>query len=820
MKIRVAPLLTFVISLGVGRQATSESPAAVADASLAGPTLSRAEILGIAHKDAVARGMALAFFEDYGVRAIPAIFLIGPDGRIISKYVGGNTIRSAAETTLQQDANDDGGDGSSPVPQLPDDATPARVLHFPADRAIGAVYVRDRGDYDISESWQAFTELAEARGDVVVARNSQIRLDINVGASKDLSPLDRLPTEDVVMISLLNTEVDDDGLRHIARFTSLEALWLSGTQVTDEGLRHLTGLDSLRSLRLSSTDIGDAGLAHLVSLPALESLSLRRTRVTDAGLPHLARLKSLKSLGLGYTDITDAGLFHLKGLKQLQWLQFWENPITDDGLAHLADLTELRYLTLMGTGITDRGLANLKNMKSLEHLRLDFTSIGDEGLAHLKDLMSLQTIMLPEGITDAGIAHLARLPSLEELHLQMSELTDEGLRHLRAIKSLRELHLPGSVTDAGMAYVAELTNLEVLDLQNCPVTDAGLARLLTLKSLKRLSLHNTEITDDGLAHLSRLPALEHLRLFRLRLTGVGLRHIAELSTLRELHVSHSEIGDGDLAHIAKLGSLNLLSLDEVPIGDEGLKHLSGLTNLKDLAFFGDRITDVGLSRLVDLKKLERLRIRGDLTDDGILTLEDLPSLRYLTLVTRKISLTTQDRLRAMPSLQYLSLPQVQDAPKTHPLVGQSAPAFTLALLEGGELHLAAHKGKDIVILDFWATWCVPCVRAMPILVEVAEAYEGRGVVFYAVDQREGPETIRAFLKRTGLSVRVPLDQEGKVGDMYGVQGIPQTVLIGKDGTVQAVHVGFIPGMKQMLRDELDTLLAGKNLAKEGLRDKP
>ena len=52
--------------------------------------------------------------------------------------------------------------------------------------------------------------------------------------------------------------------------------------------------------------------------------------------------------------------------------------------------------------------------------------------------------------------------------------------------------------------------------------------------------------------------------------------------------------------------------------------------------------------------------------------------------------------------------------------------------------------------------------------------------------------------------------------MYGVQGIPQTVLIGKDGTVQAVHVGFMPEMKQKLRDELDALLAGKNLAKEGL----
>jgi len=148
----------------------------------------------------------------------------------------------------------------------------------------------------------------------------------------------------------------------------------------------------------------------------------------------------------------------------------------------------------------------------------------------------------------------------------------------------------------------------------------------------------------------------------------------------------------------------------------------------------------------------------------------------------------------------------------HPLVGRPAPGLRLDLLDGGEVVLRDHRERDIVILDFWATWCAPCTAALPILAEVAEEYRDRGVVFYAVNQAEDPETIRAFLKSTELSLQVALDRQGRAGDLYGVIGIPQTVLIDTAGTVQVVHTGFGSGLKEQLRNELDALLAGVNLA--------
>ncbi|MCX6995816.1 MAG: DUF2092 domain-containing protein [Kiritimatiellaeota bacterium] len=146
-----------------------------------------------------------------------------------------------------------------------------------------------------------------------------------------------------------------------------------------------------------------------------------------------------------------------------------------------------------------------------------------------------------------------------------------------------------------------------------------------------------------------------------------------------------------------------------------------------------------------------------------------------------------------------------------PLLGKPAPALNLDLLDGGKLSLAKHQGQDVVVLDFWATWCGPCRRSLPVLAGVAARYHGRGVAVYAVNQREPVATIKDFLAKEKIILTVALDREGVAGEGYGVEGIPQTVVIGKDGVVQAVHVGFAPDLKETLCRQLDDLLAGKSL---------
>ncbi len=154
-------------------------------------------------------------------------------------------------------------------------------------------------------------------------------------------------------------------------------------------------------------------------------------------------------------------------------------------------------------------------------------------------------------------------------------------------------------------------------------------------------------------------------------------------------------------------------------------------------------------------------------------------------------------------------------PEMDALIGKPAPTFSLELLDGGDATVPAGKlGETVTILDFWATWCGPCRRSLPILAKVAAEFKDKGVVLYAINQQEQADDVRKFLEKEKLTCPVALDADGKVGQAYQVQGIPQTVLIGKDGTVQAVHIGWIPDLEKTLREQIQKLLDGKTLIGE------
>lgn len=146
------------------------------------------------------------------------------------------------------------------------------------------------------------------------------------------------------------------------------------------------------------------------------------------------------------------------------------------------------------------------------------------------------------------------------------------------------------------------------------------------------------------------------------------------------------------------------------------------------------------------------------------------------------------------------------------LLGRQAPPIKLDMAGGGKFDLSEHKGKNVVILDFWASWCGPCRMAMPIIEKVADEYKDKGVVLYAVNLQETTDKINGFLKDNNLSVNVPVDRSGAVADKYYAHSIPQTVIVGKDGVVEVLHVGFSPQLEEQLRNELDKLLEGKQLA--------
>jgi thiol-disulfide isomerase/thioredoxin len=138
-----------------------------------------------------------------------------------------------------------------------------------------------------------------------------------------------------------------------------------------------------------------------------------------------------------------------------------------------------------------------------------------------------------------------------------------------------------------------------------------------------------------------------------------------------------------------------------------------------------------------------------------------------------------------------------------PMVGMPAPNISAPLLTEGTLDLASHKGKDVVILDFWATWCGPCRIGLPIVERVAERYEDKGVVLFAVNSGEDKPTIQAFVEQMGLAATVVMDTNRTASRDYRASSIPRTVVVGRDGFIRDVYAGVTPGMEK----ELDALLA-------------
>jgi thiol-disulfide isomerase/thioredoxin/outer membrane lipoprotein-sorting protein len=136
------------------------------------------------------------------------------------------------------------------------------------------------------------------------------------------------------------------------------------------------------------------------------------------------------------------------------------------------------------------------------------------------------------------------------------------------------------------------------------------------------------------------------------------------------------------------------------------------------------------------------------------------------------------------------------------LKGKPAPAVKLKGLDDKEVSLADLKGS-VVVLDFWATWCGPCVGSLPHLDKLYQDKKADGVKVFAVNQREDKELVAGFMKSKNLSVPVLLDSEGKAGDEYKANAIPETVVVGKDGVVKEVFIGAGPGTEKELHEAVE-----------------
>ena len=136
-----------------------------------------------------------------------------------------------------------------------------------------------------------------------------------------------------------------------------------------------------------------------------------------------------------------------------------------------------------------------------------------------------------------------------------------------------------------------------------------------------------------------------------------------------------------------------------------------------------------------------------------------------------------------------------------PLASQGAAGDT----HGEMQSLGALNGK-VVFLNFWATWCGPCVAEMPSMEALYNRYKEKGFEILAVNCMEGEKEVIAFMKDNGLSFPAALDVEGKVGAAYGIQAIPTTFILDRDGKIIVRLVGSIDWNTEKIHAAIESLL--------------
>jgi len=153
----------------------------------------------------------------------------------------------------------------------------------------------------------------------------------------------------------------------------------------------------------------------------------------------------------------------------------------------------------------------------------------------------------------------------------------------------------------------------------------------------------------------------------------------------------------------------------------------------------------------------------------------------------------------------LAVAAVPALPAAGIAAGAPAAAFSLPAAAGDTVNLADLKGQ-VVLINFWASWCGPCRQEMPILDQLYKKYRAAGFTLLGVNVEPKSGDALSFLKGTPVSFPILFDTQSKVSTLYEVTGMPSTVIVDRKGTIRYIHHGYKPGDEGEYLDQIRSLM--------------
>ncbi|MCC6509394.1 MAG: TlpA family protein disulfide reductase [Pirellulaceae bacterium] len=642
-----------------------------------------------------------------------------------------------------------------------------------------------------------------------------------------------VPENSIVSIGIT---AQGDYLRAIEALSEkgVDRLEIHGAELSTAFLKRLETLTSLRELVCVDCKLGKIDTAILNGAPKLQKVSIRSENSRESSrimLPWLAKCPAIQSMPSGLRlSVEELRMFsHHRGSL------FLESILDERAEETLAVLGNIKRLVGIGLSIekdvAQRELELIAQLKHVELIVLNSGTLNSElvrvfaSLPHLRALRVQGSTVVSETFLE-GLSELSYLESISFTRPFDAELHSKFMAKLLQMDKIRELPQLQNATAEQLARIAsrgQYSELHIAGLDRTANEDLLANAVRMNPDLRRLRLANIELSSELGAAIARSKQLVSVGLDVELFNGEFLDWPASLSKLNRLQIgskrrprrldvlsripnlSYVEVSlqtfdRVDLATIASLPSLRSLEVENCLCDDYLATALEDSRELKRLSCRQNCLmTDSGIKKLARLKNLESLQVGGFLTESAVIELAALPRLKYLSIESDRIDQQAITRLRERFSDQKyleigplnLSLGKIAEGSdgllRWLPVDGRAR----VDELEGRTVAeiFPSHLLKDVegwshgklCLVEFWGTWCGPCLAYVPELERLYEKYHGRGFEILSVHSSQGAETADKYIAEHPLPWHCIIDQNTELERSFRGPSYPSLYLFDVQG---------------------------------------